>query len=217
MQSGVRRATTSACKACCSTQNSNQTQRSPQYSTAWDIFLCTACALILEANRLLSGQLQASRERGGPWTSVHTGDWYALRVDDINLSSAPVEVRKDRYRYWRFTADRGHAMTAGALPVLQLNWEAERLRVLAEGPAPYLLAFGSAKAALHARDPLPPAALELREMPDLSAMATLGAAVTLSGAQALTAHYPGSEFCCGWCSARACSSLSSSCGACVVT
>ncbi|MGE0482623.1 MAG: DUF3999 family protein [Gammaproteobacteria bacterium] len=115
-------------------------------------------ALRLVPNHVVEGRLEARAVPAQPWQSVLAGQWYALTADGLTLESRARPVVPAARRYWRFVGTGGAVTTANAR--LEIGWLPQRLRVLAEGRAPYTLAVGSGRAAARAA---PPASAFLRD------------------------------------------------------
>jgi len=147
-------------------------------------------AMRLTPNRFIAGTLSAARDIDGPWTTVQREDWYALKVDDLVMRSAGLDIHRDGFRYWRFTASDEHQLADAELPLLQFGWRAQRYRVLAEGQGPYLLAVGSGRAANRAVQTLPLAARDMAGADAMSAPAALGERVSLGGDERLRKPKP---------------------------
>lgn len=95
-------------------------------------------------NALLRGTLQSAATPDGPWRVRHTGIHYSLRQDDAVLESAPVELPAVSDRYWRLVPEGPAVAVEASAPGLALGWTPHRLRFVAQGEPPYVVAFGSA-------------------------------------------------------------------------
>jgi hypothetical protein len=125
------------------------------------------------------------------WTFRHTGLFYALRNANDTLHNSAVPIVRTSDRYWQLQAGRDAGWTRTAAPRLKIGWHPHEIVFVAQGPAPYMLAYGSGRVA--ASDaPVDALLASLRES-DLTNRvheATLGQPHTLGGAGALSVAPP---------------------------
>lgn len=79
------------------------------------------------------------------WNQRWTGEFYAIVNDDERRTSPPAVVGPTDDRYWRVAYASSSAPLDPA-PVLELGYRPARLRFVAQGEGPYILAFGSRRA-----------------------------------------------------------------------
>lgn len=80
----------------------------------------------------------------GPWIRRGGGAFYDLQVSGTVLRSPDFAVH-GQDRYWRLTVDsRGGGFGAG-VPQIEADWLPQRLRFVARGTGPFLLAYGSGR------------------------------------------------------------------------
>jgi hypothetical protein len=97
-------------------------------------------------NQVLRGSLQSAATPRGPWHTRHFGVHYELRRDGAELKSPLVEIRPVADRYWRLAPEGGSTGDPASAPTLALGWTPHRLRFVAQGDAPFTVAFGRASA-----------------------------------------------------------------------
>ena len=112
----------------------------------------TAIAPRLPANALVSASLalRASKDESGE--TVFDGQLYRVLHEGAELASAPIELAGRQARYVSLRVD---ARTRAALEpslTFDVSYAPEQLLFVTRGPGPYLLAFGSHKAAPAAFD-----------------------------------------------------------------
>ena len=143
----------------------------------------------LAGNHAVEWRLESRDDGDAPWR-LRAGPWMAYRVDAVGGGSASPARELDaivRDRHWRL---RANAEVAD-VPTLRLGYRPEAVVFLAQGPAPYALAAGSARA-LRAAAPIPQLVAELRRQRGADwqpAPAYLGAAKPLAGNAALKPAY----------------------------
>ena len=143
----------------------------------------------LAGNHAVEWRLESRDDGDAPWR-LRAGPWMAYRVDAVGGGSASPARELDaivRDRHWRL---RANAEVAD-VPTLRLGYRPEAVVFLAQGPAPYALAAGSARA-LRAAAPIPQLVAELRRQRGADwqpAPAYLGAAKPLAGEAALEPAY----------------------------
>lgn len=98
--------------------------------------------------RLLSRPSAADR-----WRVRTRGVFYDLRQNDVRLRSDPVQLQPTTDRYWRLDTSGGEGVARSGMPVLEQGWVPHVLTFVAQGDAPFTVAFGSATAGA-ARQPV---------------------------------------------------------------
>jgi len=143
----------------------------------------------LAGNHAIEWWLESRDNTDAPW-QLRAGPWMAYRVDAAGSGSrSPPQALAGNVRdhYWRL---RTNVDVADA-PTLRLGYRPESVVFLAQGPAPYALAAGSARA--HRADaPIPQLIAELRQQRGTDwqpAPAYLGTAQPLAGDAALKPAY----------------------------
>jgi hypothetical protein len=142
------------------------------------------------ANSLLRAVIETRASNSETWRQVVSSDFYRLDLEGTSLinpvaTCAPVSAAE-----WRIQVIADHAglENSSSLPELELGWRRQELRFLGRGQAPYLLAFGSVKAAAEAasgQDNLMLAALRDTGTESHIRRIKPGAPVSLGGDQAL--------------------------------
>ena len=143
----------------------------------------------LAGNHAIEWWLESRDDTDASW-QLRAGPWMAYRVDAAGSGSrSPPQALAGNVRdhYWRL---RTNVDVADA-PTLRLGYRPESVVFLAQGPAPYALAAGSARA--HRADaPIPQLIAELRQQRGTDwqpAPAYLGTAQPLAGDAALKPAY----------------------------
>lgn len=139
----------------------------------------------LAGNHALEWRLESRDDADAPWR-LRAGPWMAYRVDAAGRGSRSPAQALDahvRDRHWRLRANTD----VPEAPTLRLGYRPEAVVFLAQGPAPYALAAGSARAQ-RAEAPIPQLVAELRRQRGADwqpSPAYLGVAKPLAGDAAL--------------------------------
>lgn len=97
-----------------------------------------------QRNSLIRAAVEVGSSANGPWQTLYQGLLYDLEIDKTSLKTPDVIVRVQRQRYWRLRMLDIESQLGG-MPGLQLGWVPEQVFFLAQGTAPFLLAYGSAR------------------------------------------------------------------------
>lgn len=130
-------------------------------------------------NMSLHVALDTRRDAAAPWTPRWSGDVNSLE----GAAAAGASLAATADRWWRLRVLRGAETLAGARPALELGYFPARLVFFAQGALPFVLAYGSARAAPATPQPCPSA--EEMKMSGLAA-ATRAPAARFGGADVLT-------------------------------
>jgi hypothetical protein len=136
--------------------------------------------LLPDANSVIDVELSSRAAGNTSWHEILRSGFYRLRTPDAEQQNASLEVRPDTDRYWRARV-LGSGNSLRSPPRLHVEWIPNEVTFLAQGHAPYLLAYGNASADRSEAD--------LSHLPDSLeiAAATLGPAQISGGAERLTA------------------------------
>lgn len=100
--------------------------------------------LLPESNSVLEVELLSRARTSDPWRSVSQGRFYRVNTGSSERNNQPIRMPPDSDRFWLMR------QTQPAGPIgdvkLQAMWDARDLVFLAQGSAPFLLAYGSASA-----------------------------------------------------------------------
>jgi Protein of unknown function (DUF3999) len=133
-----------------------------------------------DPNSVIDVELSSRSTLNAAWHVVARSSIYRIKTPDAEQQSSPIEVRQDTDRYWR-----ARIVSVGYSPQaplrLNVQWIPNEVTFLAQGHAPFLLAYGNASA-VHAESDMShlPATLTI-------APARLGAAQVSGGAARLIA------------------------------
>lgn len=136
--------------------------------------------LLPDPNSVIDVELSSRSTRDAAWRVVARSSIYHIKTSDAEQQSSPIEVRQDTDRYWR-----ARIVSVGYSPQaplrLNVEWIPNEVTFLAQGHAPFLLAYGSASADRAESD--------MSHLPATLAIApaTLGAAQVSGGAARLIA------------------------------
>ena len=138
-------------------------------------------------NSSLSITLQSRAGDSSSWIHRWSGETYIVVTGATRRESPPARFEATTDRYWRLTLPKD--AEASAPPTVEFGYYPLRLRFLAQGPAPFTLAFGSRRA-----EPANPASCDglladvsAEERQAMVGTATLGEFKTLGGPAALEA------------------------------
>jgi hypothetical protein len=104
--------------------------------------LQTARANLPAPNMALRIALDSRANAQSPWQARWSGDVTSLK--DVQAGTAEFPVTRDTL--WRMRILRGSESLGGARPALQFGYFPARLRFIAQGEPPFVLAYGSARA-----------------------------------------------------------------------
>lgn len=145
--------------------------------------------VVLAGNHAVEWRLESRDDDDAAW-QLRAGPWMAYRVDAAGGGNASPARELDgvvRDRHWRLRAN----VDVPDAPKLRLGYRPEAVVFLAQGPSPYSLAAGSARAQ-RANAPIPQLVAELRRQRGTDwqpSPAYLGAAQPLAGDAALKPAY----------------------------
>jgi hypothetical protein len=134
------------------------------------------------------------RSRASPsssWEVRHSGVFYSLREADSAVRGAPARIARTTERHWSLERTGGEPWPVPRAPRLKVGWHPTELLFVAQGPPPYTLVYGSARAA--AADAPLDALLESLDEAERARqvrVGTLEPARDLGGAAALTPAPP---------------------------
>lgn len=157
--------------------------------------LISARVLLPEPNMALKVALDSRADAKASWQNQWLGEVFNLASEEAAARTPAIRFSATAHRYWRLRVLRGQDTLAGATPALELGYRPHRLRFLAQGAAPFLLAYGSARetssAPLRCEDFL--AGLspdQLQAMTATTAVGDIAPAMEVGGEQALQAPPP---------------------------
>jgi hypothetical protein len=107
----------------------------------------TARIALPAPNMNLQLSLQSRARADGGWRTVWSGPVFSVGSGAEERHSNDPRFAADSDRYWRVQVTQGADSLAGAAPGLRLGYRPARLRFLAQGNGPFLLAYGSGRTA----------------------------------------------------------------------
>lgn len=99
---------------------------------------------LAQVNTLVSVALSSAASMKGPWHSRYHGMLYDLQFEGEQLKTPAQVIHATTDRYWRLQILSGEEQTGGESQ-LKLGWIPEQLYFIAQGEAPFTLAYGSAR------------------------------------------------------------------------
>lgn len=134
--------------------------------------------LLPDANSVLDVALSSRRMQQDLWRPVARAGFYRINTADGEQQNSPIKVNVDADRYWQARIMNGAGLPQSPLH-LRVEWIPNELTFLAQGHAPFLLAYGNATATR--------AEADLSDLPTTLtvATATLGSSQALGGASRL--------------------------------
>jgi Protein of unknown function (DUF3999) len=101
--------------------------------------------LLPDANSILDVALSSRRGQQDSWRLVTRAGFYRINGTAGEQQNSPIRVNSDTDRYWQ-----ARIVNSGGLPQsplhLRIEWVPNELTFLAQGHAPYLLAYGNSTA-----------------------------------------------------------------------
>jgi hypothetical protein len=101
-------------------------------------------------NTSLRVAIESRNDEKAAWRTQWSGEAYVIQTESERKVSPPAEFRQVADRFWRVRLTN-EAETFAQIPSLELGYRPARLRFLAQGEAPYTLAFGSRRASVSPR------------------------------------------------------------------
>ena len=99
-------------------------------------------------NMTLQLALQSRPRADDGWRTVWSGTVFSVGAGPGERHSEDPRFAADSDRYWRIQVLQGVDSLGGAAPDLRLGYQPARLRFLAQGNGPFLLTYGSGRAAI---------------------------------------------------------------------
>jgi hypothetical protein len=96
------------------------------------------------ANTLLQVSVESAASQQGPWYPRYRGLLYDLQFQGKQLKTPDQILSVTTHRYWRMQILSQEGQLDGK-PQLRLGWIPEQLYFIAQGEAPFTLAYGSAR------------------------------------------------------------------------
>jgi Protein of unknown function (DUF3999) len=136
--------------------------------------------LLPDLNSVIDVELSSRLATNAPWRVIMRSGFYRLKTPDAEQQNATLKVSPDTDRYWRARI-LGAANSPQSPLRLHVEWIPNEVTFLAQGHAPFLMAYGNATANR--------AEANLSHLPDTLeiAPATLGPAQVTGGATRLIA------------------------------
>lgn len=97
-----------------------------------------------QRNTLTRVRIDSASDHQGPWTPRYNGLVYNLQVDGNALTTPDVWLGPTTHRHWRVQVLGNGGQLDGATQ-LRLGWVGEQLLFMAQGEAPFVLAYGSGR------------------------------------------------------------------------
>ena len=97
-----------------------------------------------QPNTLVMVSLESAASKQGPWYPHFHGLLYDLQFEGNQLKTPDQVMRVTTHRYWRLQILSREGQLDGK-PKLRLGWIPEQLFFIAQGEAPFTLAYGSAR------------------------------------------------------------------------
>ena len=98
-----------------------------------------------DKNTLVEATLLSRPEKEAEWCFRKSGVFYDLTFDQTSLVQDTVTVGQTTDRYWRLEIEEGSSGDPESIPILELGWQPHELLFVAQGEAPFMLAYGSAR------------------------------------------------------------------------
>lgn len=101
--------------------------------------------LLPDLNSVIDVELSSRAAPNAPWRVITHSGFYRLKTPDAEPQNAPLEISPDADRYWRVRV-LGAGNSFQSPLRLHVEWIPNELTFLAQGHAPFLLAYGNASA-----------------------------------------------------------------------
>jgi hypothetical protein len=140
-------------------------------------------------NTFANARIFSRSARQRPWQLRHTGEVYRINVMNTELTNDVIQLSTVTDRYWKILFDKHKANWSDGLPVCEFGWLPHELLFLAQGDAPFKLAYGSAAVAA-TKDTQIKSLLEAKAKTSgfFIKQAQVGSPLVLGGESRLTLH-----------------------------
>jgi hypothetical protein len=101
--------------------------------------------LLPDPNSVFDVELSSRPSANAPWRMIAHSGFYRLKTPDAEQQNASLEISPDTDRYWRARV-LGAGNSPQSPPQLHVEWIPNEVTFLAQGHAPFLLAYGNASA-----------------------------------------------------------------------
>ncbi len=89
--------------------------------------------------------LEARNSENENWQYRESKRVYSIQRDGAKIEENEISFTPKRFKYWRLKFKSNMDSFGNGSPKLHFGWASEKLRFLARGTSPFLLAFGSAR------------------------------------------------------------------------
>lgn len=114
------------------------------YFTAPTIAPVTQLELVPPTDGLLyRGRLFSRPDDTSQWQLQHSISQYQLKISDTRLTSTPLALNFNNDVYWKIEIDSSKQLSNDQLPDIRFGWPQQKLIFLAQGEAPFTLAYGN--------------------------------------------------------------------------
>lgn len=113
-------------------------------------FPVTQLDFVLQEPGLYGARCSSRPDPGTPWRAAGSAVLFRVREAGTLRTNAAMSVGRREDRYWRLDFDRDFS---AAPPRLRVGWHSGTLYFLAQGRAPWILAYGSARKDLELQSP----------------------------------------------------------------
>src|SRR6185436_15892864 len=93
-----------------------------------------------QGNAVISALIYSGDNPKGPFKQVAQAPFYRLKREGGDASSPVLEIGRRPARYWLARLAPGSSQGA---PALEVHWKSDALVFVAQGEAPFYLAFGN--------------------------------------------------------------------------
>ena len=80
-----------------------------------------------------------------PWQERYRGALYQMRANGVAWQNTTLSLFPTTDRYWRLEVDERNGGLSSGLPSIEIGWIAQNLVFVAQGAAPFTLAYGSSR------------------------------------------------------------------------
>jgi len=93
---------------------------------------------------LYKGRLYSRADKQSKWQFQTAFTQYRLKMNDAILESSVISIPpSNRHQYWKIELDSGTSFSQSQLPDIVVSWQQKKLVFLAQGAAPYTIAYGN--------------------------------------------------------------------------
>ena len=99
-----------------------------------------------DINSIAKFAIEASHSEKGPWQKIDEGTFFVVTRENKAFEKLDLNFSTNKFRFWKLKLVSDKSGMGSQFPEFAFLWEPQKLRFLARGSEPFMLAYGSSKA-----------------------------------------------------------------------